>query len=146
MHSLSAQQTEKIITAIKNWSNTTQSVKAAAVVGSWSDADRAHAEADLDLVLVVDDPDRFRTDVAWMAEMDWQAAGLGQGHWSDCDYARACSRHLKFDDGTEVEVSFVPPDWARIDPLDNDTRRIAGNGMRVIHDPLGLLQRLLTMV
>ncbi|MEZ5853433.1 MAG: hypothetical protein R3D67_01305 [Hyphomicrobiaceae bacterium] len=146
MHKLSATQTEKILAAFKTWSDYNTGVKGIAVVGSWDEEQRAHAEADLDLVLVVDDPNHFRNDTAWMTEIDWKAAELGPGHWSECDYAQACSRHLKFDDGAEVEVSFVAPQWAATDPVDKDTRRMAGTGMRVVHDPGGLLGKLLSVL
>src|SRR5262249_41227513 len=108
--------------------------------------DRQHAEADVDIVLVVDDPDRFRTETSWIAEIDWADAGLGPGRWSECDYGRACSRHLKFADGAEVGVSFVPPSWASTAPIDPVTRRVAGHGMRVVHDPSGLLGRLIAVL
>ncbi|MDX2156868.1 MAG: hypothetical protein SFW09_10205 [Hyphomicrobiaceae bacterium] len=141
-----AQRIEQLLTALKTWSTGNVRIKGLALVGSWGETDRLHAEADLDLVLIVDDPDRFRTESAWMGEIDWPAAGLGLGHWSECDYGRVCSRHLKFEDGAAVEVSFVAPSWAAIDPVDPATRRVAGNGMRVVHDPDGLLGKLVAVL
>lgn len=146
MCNFDAQRVEKLLSALKAWSGDEPRVKGLALVGSWDAGDRQHAEADAEIVLIVDDPDGFRTKSAWMAEIDWAAAGLGPGHWSECDYGRACSRHLSFEDGAEVEVSFVPPSWASVDPVDPITRRVAGNGMRVVHDPAGLLGRLVTVL
>lgn len=146
MCNFDAQRVEKLLSALKAWSDGEPRVKGLALVGSWDAGDRQHAEADADIVLIVDDPDGFRTESAWMTEIDWAAAGLGPGHWSECDYGRACSRHLKFEDGAEVEVSFVPPSWASVDPIDPITRRVAGNGMRVVHDPTGLLGRLVMVL
>jgi len=140
------QRIESLLSALKDWSGSEPRVQGLALVGSWEAADRKHAEADADIVLIVDDPDRFRLQSQWMAEIDWSAAGLGPGHWSDCDYGRSCSRHLKFDDGAEVEVSFVPLSWAATNPIDPMTRRVAGNGMRVVHDPAGLLGRLVAVL
>jgi hypothetical protein len=111
-------------------------------VGSWNAA-RDHAECDVDLVCIVDDPERFRADSAWMSEIDWPSAGLKVGHWTDVDHGRARCRHLAFGGGEEVEVSFVDRGWAATNPVDPTTRRIAADGMRVLHDPHGLLGRLL---
>jgi hypothetical protein len=146
MCNFDAQRVEKLLSALKTWSGGEPRVKGLALVGPWDAGDRQHAEADADVVLIVDDPAGFRTDAAWMTQIDWAAAGLGPGRWSECDYGRACSRHLSFEDGAEVEVSFVPPSWASIDPVDPITRRVAGKGMRVVHDPAGLLGRLLTVL
>jgi hypothetical protein len=43
-------------------------------------------------------------------------------------------------------VSFVAPDWASVTPIDPGTRRVAGEGLRVVHDPEGLLGRLVVML
>lgn len=144
MGNFGAQRLEQLLAALQTWSGKEARIKGLALVGSWDASDREHAEADADIVLLVDDPDLFRSGSKWMAEIDWGAAGLGQGHWTECDYGKACSRHLKFMDGAAVEVSFVPPTWAAVDPVDPVTRRIAGHGMRVVHDPDGLLGRLVT--
>ena len=145
MCNFDAQRIESLLSALKDWSGSEARVKGLALVGSW-DADRQHAEADADIVLIVDDPDGFRAETRWMTEIDWATAGLGPGRWSECDYGRTCSRHFKFDDGAEVEVSFVSPAWAATDPIDPITRRVAGNGMRVVHDPAGLLGRLVAVL
>lgn len=142
MRNLDAARVEQFIDVLKFWSDQNDRIKGVALVGSWTHS-RQHAEADMDVVLIVDDPNRFRVESAWMAEIDWQSAGLGPGHWTECDYGRACSRHLKFEDGAEVEVSFVDPGWASVDPVDPVTRRVAGDGMRVVHDPAGLLGKLI---
>ena len=81
-----------------------------------------------------------------MGAVDWKSAGLETGHWSDCDYGSACSRHLTFDNGAEIEVSFVPPTWTATDPVDPTTRRVASDGLRVVHDPSGRLGRLLAVL
>ncbi len=139
MGRLDAQRIEQVLEALGAWCRDEPRIKGLAVVGSWDAVDREHAEADLDLVLLVDDPDAFRLEPEWMAAIDWSAAGLGPGHWSECDYGAVCSRHLSFEDGAAIEVSFVGPDWAATDPVAPTARRMAGNGMRVVHDPDGHL-------
>jgi hypothetical protein len=145
MCNFDADKVERLLAALKDWSSREKRVRGVALVGSWASG-RQHAESDVDVVCVVNEPERFRTDSSWMGAIDWTAAGLSTGHWSDCDYGRACSRHLTFEGGAEVEVSFVAPDWASVDPVDPGTRRVAGDGLRVVHDPEGLLGRLVTML
>ena len=135
-------QVEQLLSALKNWSGRRKGVQAVALVGSWA-AGRAPAEADIDGVCVVDDPERCRADSGWMAEIDWPSAGLTVGRWTDVDYGRARSRHLAFGAGEEIEMSFVDAGWAAVDPVDHATRRVAADGMRVLHDPNGLLGRLI---
>lgn len=142
MRTMPPTQVEQLVGALKNWSVKRSGVDGLAVVGSWANG-RDHAECDIDLVCVVDNPDHFRAAHDWMTEIDWRAAGLAIKGWTDVDFGRARSRHLKFDGGEEVEVSFVDRSWAGVDPVDPGTRRIAGDGLRVLHDPRGLLGRLL---
>lgn len=145
MRNFDAEQVETVVAALKAWSEADRQVSGLALVGSWAQG-RANAEADIDFVCIVGEPDRFRQDSSWMNAIDWPSAGLEQGHWSDCDYGRACSRHLSFAGGAEVEVSFVPPDWASVDPVDPATRRVVADGLRVVHDRDGLLGRLVTVL
>lgn len=45
--------------------------------------------------------------------------------------------------GTEIELSFGPPEWAALDPIDESTQQIVQNGFWILLDPTGLLNRLL---
>lgn len=146
MQDLDPRQLEQLLAALKDWCAGEARVKGMALVGSWDQTQRSHAEANADLVLVVDEPAAFGNGSDWMTAIDWSKAGLGDGRWSECDHGLACSRHLKFAGGTEVEVSFVAPAWASTSPVDPSTRRIAGSGIRVLHDPEGLLTRLVTVL
>jgi uncharacterized protein len=142
MRPMSATQVEQLLGALTSWSARRVGVDGLALVGSWAAA-RDHAECDVDLVCIVDDPDAFRSAHDWMTEIDWQAAGLDIKGWTDVDYGKARSRHLVFDGGEEIEMSFVEKIWAATSPVDPATRRIAGDGLRVLHDPHGLLGRLI---
>jgi hypothetical protein len=146
MDRLDAKRIDKVLGALGAWCREEPRIRGLAIVGSWDAVDRQHAEADLDLVLLVESPDAFRLEPGWMAAIDWSAAGLGPGHWSECDYGAVCSRHLSFEDGAQIEVSFVGPEWAATDPVHPTARRMAGNGMRVVHDPDGQLGKLTAML
>jgi uncharacterized protein len=142
MRTMSQPQVEKVLGALKTWSAKQPRVDALALVGSWT-ASRDHAECDLDVVCVVDDPDRFQAEQDWIRQIDWPSAGLAVKGWTEVDFGGARARHLTFDSGEEVEVSFVDRKWASTEPVDPVTRRLAGDGLRVLHDPRGLLGKLL---
>jgi RimJ/RimL family protein N-acetyltransferase len=46
---------------------------------------------------------------------------------------------LESGDGLDIEVGVAPTSWASLDPLDDGTARVASEGMRVLHDPDGML-------
>jgi hypothetical protein len=142
MRSMEAGQVEQLLSALTTWARRTNGVEGLALVGSWASG-REHAESDIDIVCIVDDPGRFRADSSWMGDIAWPSAGLTLGRWTDVDYGMARSRHLTFDSGEEVEMSFVDRRWTATDPVDPGTRRVASDGLRVLHDPAGLLGRLL---
>ena len=143
MHTLDSSQLEQLLTNLKSWSAAHPRIDALALVGSWSTTTREHAECDVDLVCVVDDPEQFRGEHGWMREIDWPSAGLSFIGWTDVDSGRARACHLTFDGGEEIEIAFVDHAWASSDPVDPVTRRIAGEGLRVLHDPQEVLGRLL---
>jgi predicted nucleotidyltransferase len=145
MRPMSAAQVEKLLETLTSWSTRRDGVDGLALVGSWA-AGRDHAECDIDLVCLVQDPEAFRSASDWMAEIDWPAAGLDIKGWTDVDYGNARSRHLTFGGGEEIEMSFVGKSWAETDPVDPVTRRVAGDGLRVLHDPQGLLRRLVIVL
>ncbi|HEX8738016.1 MAG TPA: nucleotidyltransferase domain-containing protein [Pyrinomonadaceae bacterium] len=41
----------------------------------------------------------------------------------------------------QIEFNFVTPGWADL-PASDEVRRIVGNGMRILHDPQGILEKL----
>jgi arginyl-tRNA--protein-N-Asp/Glu arginylyltransferase/predicted nucleotidyltransferase len=47
-----------------------------------------------------------------------------------------------FKNGDEVEFTFMPVDLANIEPFDEEMRRIASGGMKILHDPHGILEKL----
>ncbi|MGH2691580.1 MAG: hypothetical protein ACRDHM_03660 [Actinomycetota bacterium] len=52
-------------------------------------------------------------------------------------------RRIRLPGGLELEVGIAPTEWARVDPIDPGTARVARDGLRVIHDPKDLFSGLL---
>ena len=145
MRNMPPTQIEQLLGVLRVWSSKQPGIDGLAYIGPWTSC-HDHAECDLDVVCVVEDPEQFRSAHDWMRQIDWPSAGLAIKGWSDVDYGYARSRHLTFDGGEEVEVSFVDRTWASTEPVDPMTRRLAGEGLRVLHDPHGLLGKLLMVL
>lgn len=133
-----------VVSAVTRWAGVRGDIRALGLIGSWARGS-AHADSDIDLILLVDDPEAYRT-APWLDEIDWSRVGAGRATWRDENYGAVWSRHLVLDDGTKVELSFATPRWAAVDPLDPGTRRVLSDGCRVLHDPQGLLQTALRRI
>lgn len=57
------------------------------------------------------------------------------------DHAGFTRMNLKYRSGAMFELNFVSPDWAAL-PVNDETRRIVTDGMRILHDPQGVLEKL----
>jgi hypothetical protein len=55
-------------------------------------------------------------------------------------------RRIRLPSGLELDAAFGPLSWASTDPLDEGTVQVASRGLVPLHDPDGLLQRLLAAV
>ena len=58
MRPMPTTQVERLLSALKDWSGRSTGVQGLALVGSWA-GDRTHAECDIDVVCVVDDPEHI---------------------------------------------------------------------------------------
>lgn len=72
-------------------------------------------DSDVDVVLLTDSPESCTHRDDWLPEV----GGVG----------------------LEIDVGIGTPAWASVDPLDDGTRRVASDGMRILHDPDRLLRR-----
>ncbi len=110
-----------------------------ALVGSWARG-TAPPDSDVDLVLVVSDPAIYLTDDTWLANFgavrriereDW---GLVQ------------SRQVFYAGGPEVGFGLTARRWTAIDPVDEGTAQVVADGVRVLLNRDGDLERLIATV
>jgi len=135
-------QAERIVQIISEWVITRPTIHAAALVGSQARG-VARPDSDIDLVLLVTDPEKFRVDTGWLQEIGWTQIGAWPARWTDEDYGALWSRRLWLEPtGHEIEFGFAMPSWAETRPIDPGTRHVIANGCRSLHDPQGLLSRL----
>jgi hypothetical protein len=132
------ERTERILEAVLAWAASHDAIRAVALVGSRA-RDAARPDSDIDLVLLVADPETFRADASWLDAIDWKSTGVRPTIKRDAQYGVLWSRHVRVDDGSEVEFGFAPLSWADCDPPDSGTRRVISEGCRVLYDPDAIL-------
>lgn len=124
--------------SVAAWAAARPDVVAVGLAGSWARG-AARADSDVDLVLLTDVPER------WIRADDWIPAAVGQDVMPVRTQAWGVltERRVRLASGLEVELGIVPREWAT-EPVDDGTARVVRDGFRVLHDPVGVLSRLLT--
>jgi uncharacterized protein len=77
-------QIDGVLNVVSRWAQREERVLGVAVVGSWARG-AAPPDSDIDLVLLVNDWDWFRS-TAWMAALDWGSIGEKVVRFEDADY------------------------------------------------------------
>ena len=122
----------------QRWAAVRPDVAALALVGSWARGTQG-PRSDVDLVLLTDDPSFYVDSDSWISELGAHAVAR------TTRWGAIIERRLRLSDGLELEFGIGRPDWAQVAPLDPGTARVA-QGMRVLHDPRGVLARLHTVL
>jgi peptide-methionine (R)-S-oxide reductase len=92
----------------------------------------AGPDSDVDLVVVTRDRD---------GHLGWAGAGAGWTALRTRRWGPLLERRFRLPGGPVVEVGFVPESWAAV-PADPGTARVISGGFVVLHDPAGVLARL----
>lgn len=126
---------EDLLDRVLGWAHATPDIRAVALVGSYARG-TARTHSDVDLLVLTSSPLRYTTETDWVMEL-----GLGTLVQTK-DWGAIAERRLRLPDGLEIEVDIGQPIWASVDPLDPGTRKVVTDGMRLVYDPDGLLERL----
>ena len=130
------QEVESLLRRVTDWARGRTDVRALALVGSWAYG-APRDDSDVDLLLLTDAPERYLLGDDWLADVG------GVRLVRTLDWGGVTERRIALPSGLEVEFGIGAPAWASEDPLDDGTHRVASDGMRVLHDPDGLLGSLL---
>lgn len=117
------------LAALVRWAEADARIAAAALAGSHARGE-ARPDSDIDVVLLSETPDAFFADDSWLTQVG-VVARRREERWGPVRTLR-----VWLDDGTELELNFTTPDWART-PLDAGTRRVVEGGFRVLFDRAG---------
>jgi uncharacterized protein len=122
-----------LLERVVGWARARPDVRALAMVGSWArGAERM--DSDVDLVVVIDDVAPYVSGEAWISAFAGRSVIRTQ-QWGPL----LTERRLLGPSGLEVDVGLVTRAWANPDPVDEGTRAVVRNGMRILYDPEGTL-------
>jgi predicted nucleotidyltransferase len=128
-------EVERLLEAMLKWASARHDVRGLALVGSWARG-TAHMESDVDLVLLTLRVERYTEADDWIRDLGCETLERTTA------WGALMERRLRMPSGLEVELGVVPPYWAAVYPVDSGTRSVVEDGMRVLHDPDGLLRAL----
>lgn len=129
-------QTQIFLDKVIHWAETNPDIIGLALVGSHA-RDQVRADSDIDLVLLTARPQDFVDNSKWVSQ-------FGRVKTFEIEsWGKVTSLRVHYEQGIEVEFGLTLPDWASV-PLDEGTRRVVSDGMKVLVDKQGLLSRALT--
>lgn len=110
-------------------------IAAAALIGSRARGTERE-DSDYDLIILTENREVFFNDSRWVNRFHrWRESKTEE---------RGVIKTLRafYKNGDEYEFNFAPLSWANITPIDAGTRRIVTEGMKILHDPQGILEKL----
>ena len=130
----------ELLGRVPSWAAGRPCVVAVGLAGSWARG-AARAGSDVYLVVLLDGvPDDSR-GTTWAEPL----VGAGATDLRTRRWGPVLERRLRTAGGLEVELDLAPASWAALPP-DPGTARVVGDGFVVLHDPSGLLGRLVEAV
>jgi aminoglycoside 6-adenylyltransferase len=124
-----------VAAAMADWAAATEGVRAVVLVGSHARSDTpADRWSDLDLLLFLDDPDRYARDAGWVAEFGTPVLTFLE----PTSVGDRVERRVLYEDGVDVDLPLL--DAAAVEELAHapGVGAVLGRGYRVLHDELGI--------
>jgi predicted nucleotidyltransferase len=129
------QEVEALLTRAADWAARQADIRALLLVGSWARGN-PRLDSDVDLILLTDRVQRYLDGDVLLHALGAEAVVRRQ-NWGAIE-----ERRLRLTSGLEVEMGIGEPSWAATQPVDEGTRRVVTDGVRVLHDPAELASRL----
>ena len=121
---------------LERWARNRIDIVGISVVGSWA-RDAATMASDLDIVLLTSDPAIYLAPTGW-----WGFLGPAE-LVAATQWGVLAERRIALPSRLEIEFGITEPSWAQVDLPDPGTQRVVRDGMDIVFDRDGLLQRLL---
>lgn len=123
---------------MSSWSD----VLAIALVGSYARG-TARLDSDIDLIILVDRPELYRTNQSWLEQIAWNNLGTHIQAIREQDYGPVWSCFVTLHSGLEIECGFSSPHWAATNPIDPGTAQVVSDGCHILYDPHRIFNLLL---
>lgn len=125
-------EVEAMLERLTRWTQQRADARALALVGSWAYG-APREDSDVDVVLLTDSPSSYTEHEDWLPDVG------GVRIIRTLKWGVITERRFALRSGLEVELGVGSPAWASANPVDEGTRRVVCDGMRVLYDPDGLL-------
>ena len=125
---------DELIAKVASWSQRDERVIAAGVCGSYARGE-ARSDSDIDFCIVTPDPGSLLEDRSWIHDLGSDARVAGPVE----DYNLVRSVRV-FYGATEAEFGVTDQAWMQL-PIDRGTAGVMNDGLRILYDPEGRLER-----
>ena len=124
---------EGFLNDLLKWARAEPDVLAVGLAGSYARGE-ARDTSDVDLVILLRDPDMYVRDTKWTQRFGDVSRQRIE------DWGLVTSVRVWYKDGSEVEYGLADADWGAV-PLDEGTRRVVADGLRLLFEREPLLSR-----
>ena len=124
--------------AVNRWATQRHDICGLALVGSRARGTAA-PDSDVDLVILCRQPAALLRNEEWTSRFGDVVTRCQE------QYGAITSVRVVYGSGIEAEFGVADESWASV-PLDSGTIRVMSDGMRILHDPDGLLRDALDAV
>ncbi len=127
------QRAADLLREVTDWAHAQPDILALALVGSYARGS-ARPDSDVDLVIITTTPANYLENLGWTTQF---------GAVLRCqleDYGKLTSVRAYYGNGLEVEFGITDEGWATV-PLDNGTREVISDGMKVLFEQGNMLSR-----
>lgn len=123
---------------LRKWAESRPEILGIALVGSYA-RNEARADSDVDLVILSSIPEEFINKPEWIKNF-----GVVKSFTVE-DWGLVTSLRVFYEGGPEVEYGLTSSEWAN-EPVDEGTSQVISDGMQILLDKAGLLDRALREV
>jgi hypothetical protein len=130
-------QADRLIRDLTHWAAHDPGIHALCVVGSYARGSE-RMSSDVDVMVLCTDLDSYSVATGWFQRLRADGRLIRRASWGPVQEQR-----WRLRSGLLAEIDLASVSWADV-PLDAGTRRVLGDGHRILHDPHGTLARAAT--
>lgn len=122
---------ETVVGMVAKWAASRADIVAVGVVGSWAKG-MQREDSDVDFIVLTPHKATYTADDGWIAVAVGQVVPVVRR----AEWGVLTERRLLLPSGLEIDIGFVDPSWADIDPIDPGTAQVVSDGgLLPVHDP-----------